>query len=107
MTPKGLDVVDPTPADTPEGDVAYTRDIALPGIDDGDYTVTVTIAGDSRSIDIEVINDQTAPVLSEAAATPVGATEAVNGGQVALSVKVETNESGIEISSVEADVAAP
>ena len=106
VTPKGLDVVDPTPADAPEGDVAYTRDITLPGIDDGDYTVTVTIAGDSLSIDVEVINDQDPPVLSEAAATPVGATEAANGGQVALSVKVVTNKSGIEIKSVEADVAA-
>ena len=106
VTPKGLDVVDPTPEGTPEGDVAYTRDITLPGLDDGLYTVTVYIADDELPIVIEVIDDQDPPMLSEAAATPVGATEAANGGQVALSVKVATNASGVAVSKVEADVSA-
>ena len=101
VTPKGLDVITPTPEGTPEGDVAYTRDITLPGLKDGYYTVTVTINGEDLPIDIEVIDDQDPPTLSDASAWP---DVVANGGQAALRVTVTPNESNVEIASVTADV---
>ena len=101
---KSLDVVPAVP-DAPESDdVNYTRDIDLGGLDDGDYTITVNIAGEPLSIGITVLNNQEPPVLSDATATPVGGATAINEGQVALSVKVTPNASDIPIQSVEADV---
>ena len=38
-----------------EGSVAYTRDFELPGLDEGSYTVEVTIAGEMQEINIEVV----------------------------------------------------
>ena len=38
-----------------EGSVAYTRDFELPGLDEGSYTVEVTIAGEMAEINIEVV----------------------------------------------------
>ena len=38
-----------------EGSVAYTRDFDLPGLDEGIYTIEVTIAGEIAEIDIEVV----------------------------------------------------
>ena len=73
-----------------EGNVAYSRDITLPSLEDGDYTVTVTIAGESASIVFKVLNDQTAPTLSDASAWP---DVVANGGDVALRVKVAMNAS--------------
>ena len=103
---KSLDAV-PAAPDAPEtDDVDYTRDIDLGGLEDGDYTVMVNIAGESASIPIEVLNDQDPPALSDASATPVGGSTAINGGQVALSVMVTPNASMIAIASVEADVSA-
>ncbi len=87
-----------------EGNVAYSRDIALPSLDDGKYTVTVTIAGESASIGFEVLDDQTAPTLAEASARPVQSDYAVNGKEVVFSVNVALNTSGIGIASVTADV---
>ena len=84
-----------------EGNVAYSRDITLPSLADGDYTVTVTIAGESASIMFTVLNDQTAPTLSSATAWP---DVVANGDDVALRVKVAMNESMVAIESVTADV---
>ncbi len=86
-----------------EGNVAYSRDITLPSLADGDYTVTVTIAGESASIMVEVLNDQTAPILSSATAWP---DVVANGDDVALRVKVTMNESMVAIDSVTVDVSA-
>ena len=95
-----LDIV-PTAPDAPEtDDVSYSRDIDLGGLDDGDYMVTVNIGDDSLSAAIEVVNDRTAPVLSEQSAWPG---EVANGDQVALRVVVT---SANEITSVTADVSA-
>ena len=54
VSTKSLDE-DPDAADVSEGSVAYTRDIELTDLADGDYTVIVTIAGESSEIDIEVV----------------------------------------------------
>ena len=89
-----------------EGNVAYSRDIVLPSLEDGSYTVTVTIGSSKASIEFEVLNDQTAPMLSEARARPVQAAYAVNGKEVVLSVNVARNTSDIAIDSVTADVSA-
>ena len=57
---KSLDIV-PTAPDVPEtDDVSYTRDVALGGLEDGNYTITVNIGDDSLSVGIEVVNDRTA-----------------------------------------------
>ena len=102
------DAVDP---EAPEGDYMYTRKGGIPldsGPDgtllDGDYKITVTIAGEDKFTVLTVLNNQEPPVLSDATATPVGGATAINEGQVALSVKVTPNASMIPIISVEADV---
>ena len=99
---KSLDE-DPDATDVPEGDVAYTRDVDLGGLDDGDYTVKVTIGDDSATTLIKVLNNLDPPALSRASATPVGAETVSDGGDVALSVTVTANAT-IPIMSVEADV---
>ena len=97
---KSLDpVVEPE-----EGDVTYSRTITLPAdLADGTYTVTVDIQGLMDTMDIEVLNDQSAPTLSEASAWP---SVVADGGQAALRVSVAPNESMVEITSVTADVSA-
>ena len=103
VSTKGLDD-DPDAENVPEGDAAYSRDIDLGeanegmGLEDGMYTVTVSIAGESKSIQIEVVNDRTLPVLSEASALPA---VVADGDQVVLRVVVT---SANDISSVTADV---
>ena len=105
VSTKGLDD-DPDAENVPEGDAAYSRDIDLGeanegmGLEDGMYTVTVSIAGESASIQIEVVNDRTLPVLSEASALPA---VVADGDQVVLRVVVT---SANDISSVTADVSA-
>ena len=89
-----------------DGNVAYSRKIELPSLEDGEYTVTVTIGSDTKSKGFEVLNDQTAPILSEARARPVQAAYAVNGKEVVLSVNVARNTSDIGIGPVTADVSA-
>ena len=103
VSTKGLDD-DPDAENVPEGDAAYSRDIDLGeanegmGLEDGMYTVTVSIAGESKAIQIEVVNDRTLPVLSEASALPA---VVADGDQVVLRVVVT---SANDISSVTADV---
>ena len=98
---KSLDIV-PTAPDAPEtDDVSYTRDVALGGLDDGDYMVTVNIGDDQLSAVIEVVNDQTPPTLSNAEASKA---VVVNGDHFTLSVDVAMNESMTAIASVMADV---
>ena len=98
---KSLDIV-PTAPDAPEtDDVSYTRDVALGGLDDGDYMVTVNIGDDHLSAVIEVVNDQTPPTLSNAEASKA---VVVNGDHFTLSVDVAMNESMTAIASVMADV---
>ena len=105
VSTKGLDD-NPDAENVPEGDAAYWRDIDLGkanegmGLEDGMYTVTVSIAGEEASVEIEVVNDRTLPVLSEASALPA---VVANGGQVVLRVVVA---SANDISSVTADVSA-
>ena len=103
VSTKSLDEV-PAAPDAPEDDVAYTRDIDLGGLVDGDYTVTVNIGDDSLSIEIAVLNNQEAPTLSDASATPVGGAAAIDEGEVVLSVTVTPNASMVPIALVEADV---
>ena len=63
VSTKGLDD-DSNAENVPEGDSAYLRKIDLgeanegAGLEDGMYTVTVSIAGESASVPIEVVNDQ-------------------------------------------------
>ncbi len=98
-TTKALDPVGDADAD---GNQAYTRTVSLPAeLADGTYTVTVSIQGLMGTMDIEVLNDQSAPTLSEASAWP---SVVANGGQAALRVSVTPNESMIEVASVTADV---
>lgn len=104
---KALDPV-ANPDLDPEGeDQSYSRSVTVPADTmDGTYTVTVTIAGLSDTMDIRVLNDQEPPTLSEASAWP---TVVANGGQVALRVAVTLNESMIPIAEengVTADVSA-
>ena len=89
-----------------DGDQEYSRSITLPAVlAGGTYTVSVSIQGDTNnSLKVEVVNDQTPPTLTAAAATPVGAATAKNGNQVALSVTVAMNTSAVEIASVTAGV---
>ena len=70
------------------------------GLEDGMYTVTVSIAGESASVPIEVVNDRTLPMLSEASAKP---DEVADGDQVVLRVVVASSN---DITSVTADVSA-
>ena len=98
-TTKALDPVGDADAD---GNQAYTRTVSLPAeLADGTYTVTVSIQGLVDRMNIEVLNDQSAPTLSEESAWP---SVVANGGQAALRVSVAQNESMIEIASVTADV---
>ena len=99
--------LDPVGDVDPDGDQEYSRSIELPAsLADGMYTLSVEIEGDtSKSLSVRVLNDQTAPTLSNASALPVQATYAMNGNQVVLSVTVTLNESMIPIASVVADTA--
>ena len=99
-TKKALDPIGDPDAD---GDQEYSRSVTLPAtLVDGMYTLSVEIQGATdNSLTIEVLNDQSAPTLSEASAWP---DTVANGGQVALRVTVAPNESMIEIASVTADV---
>ena len=84
-----------------DGDVTYSRTITLPAdLADGTYTVTVDIQGLMDSMDIEVLNNQAPPTLSEASAWP---DEVANGDQVAVRVVVESSN---DITSATADVSA-
>ena len=96
---KSLDpVVEPE-----EGDVTYSRTITLPAdLADGTYTVTVDIQGLSDSMDIEVLNDQTPPALSNASVTTSGAF--MNGAVVTVTATATSDIEG-DI-SVMADVSA-
>ena len=80
---------------------AYSRDVVLGGLDDGDYMVSVNIGDDQLSVVIEVVNDQTPPTLSNAEASKA---VVVNGDHFTLSVDVAMNESMTAIASVMADV---
>ena len=98
---KGLDPV----GDPADGSQSYTRTITLPAdIPEGDHSVTLTIASRSDTVTFEVINDQTPPMLSAPSASPVAGDTAADGGQVLLSVVVTPNDSGVDITSVTADV---
>ena len=99
VSTKSLDE-DPDAVDVSVGDVAYSRDVDLGGLADGDYTVTVNIGDDQLSVAIEVVNDTTAPMLSEASAKP---DVVADGDQVVLRVVVA---SANDITSVTADVSA-
>ena len=105
VSTKGLDD-DSNAENVPEGDTAYLRKIDLGeanegmGLEDGMYTVTVSIAGEEASVQIEVVNDRTLPVLSEASAKP---DVVADGDQVVLRVVVA---SANDITSVTADVSA-
>ena len=95
---KSLDpVVEPE-----EGDVTYSRTIKLPDdLADGTYTVTVDIQGLIGTMDIEVLNDQTPPTLSNAEGSK---TVVEDGDTFTLSVDVAMNESMVAIDSVTADL---
>ena len=96
--------LDPVGDADEDGNQAYSRTVTLPAdLADGTYTVTVDIQGLTRDEDIEVLNDQSAPTLSEASAWP---SVVADGGQAALRVSVAPNESMVEITSVTADVSA-
>ena len=92
--------LDPIGDPDDDGDQEYSRSITLPAtLPDGMYTISVQIQGDTNnSLMVEVLNDQTAPMLSDASALPM---TVMNGGVLTLSVKAS---SGNEIASVTADV---
>ena len=95
----GLHGLDEEPDD--EGNIDYTRDIDLPdSLVDGIYTVTVTIADTTATMDIEIVNDQSPPMLSNTNVLPdVVAADSV----ITLSVNVTSNVPNAEL-SVTADV---
>ena len=99
-TKKALDPVGEPDAD---GDQEYERSITLPAmLDDGMYTVSVEIQGDvNNELQIEVVNDQTPPTVSNADASE---DVVVNGDSFTLSASVAMNESMVEIASVMADL---
>ena len=75
-----------------DGDVTYSRTITLPAdLADGTYTVTVDIQGLMDSMDIEVLNNQAPPTLSDATARPM---TVVNGDIVTLVVKATSTIAG-------------
>ena len=95
--------LDPVGDVDPDGDQEYSRSLALPAVlADGMYTVSVEIQGDvNNSLQIEVVNDQTPPTISDADASE---TVVVNGDTLTLSVDVAMNESMVAIESVIADL---
>jgi hypothetical protein len=97
---KALDPVGEPDAD---GDQVYARSVELPDVvADGMYTVSVEIQGDvNNSLMIEVVNDQTPPVVSNANASEA---VVVNGDTLTISADVAMNESMVEITSVVADL---
>ena len=96
---KGLTGLDEEPDE--EGNVDYTRDIDLPAdLADGIYTVTVTIAGETAKMEIEVINDQSPPALSNQKVLP---DTVASGSVMGLSIDVSSNVPNPEL-SVMADV---
>ena len=75
-----------------DGDVTYSRTITLPAdLADGTYTVTVDIQGLMDSMDIEVLNNQAPPTLSDATARPM---TVVNGDIVTLVVTATSTIAG-------------
>ena len=98
--------LDPVGDPDDDGDQEYERSVTLPEtlIDRAMYTLSVEIQGATdNSLIIQVLNDQSAPTLSDASALPVQASYAMNGSQVVLSVTVEMNDSDIPIAKVVAD----
>ncbi len=97
---KALDPVGEPDAD---GDQVYSRSVELPAVvADGMYTVSVEIQGDvNNSLQIEVVNDQTPPSVSNA---DVSEAVVVNGDSFTLSAVVAMNESMVAIESVTADL---
>ena len=96
----GLDPIGEPDAD---GDQMYGESVDLPDVvADGMYTVSVEIQGDvNNSLQIQVVNDQTPPGVSNAAASE---DVVVGGDTLTLSADVAMNESMIEIASVMADL---
>ena len=75
-----------------DGDVDYSRTITLPAdLADGTYTVSVDIQDLMDSMDIEVLNNQAPPTLSDATARPM---TVVNGDIVTLVVKATSTIAG-------------
>ena len=75
-----------------DGDVDYSRTITLPAdLADGTYTVSVDIQDLMDSMDIEVLNNQAPPMLSDATARPM---TVVNGDIVTLVVKATSTIAG-------------
>ena len=98
---KGLTGLDEEPDE--EGNVDYTRDIDLPAdLADGIYTVTVTIAGETAKMEIEVINDQSPPMLSSPNVLP---DTVASGSVITLTIEASSNVPNPEL-SVTADVSA-
>ena len=99
-TKKALDPVDDPDAD---GDQEYQRSITLPAtLADGMYTVSVEIQGDvNNELQIEVVNDQTPPSVSNAASSM---DVVAAGDTITLSADVAMNESMVDIDSVMADL---
>ena len=96
---KGLTGLDEEPDE--EGNVDYTREFDLPVVlADGIYTVTVTIAGETAAMAIEIINDQSAPALSNQKVLP---DTVASGSVLTLSIDVSSNVPNPEL-SVMADV---
>ena len=96
-----LDLIGEPDAD---GDQQYERTITLPDpLADGSYTVRVTINDDYKEIPITVLNDQSAPTLSDANVLP---TTVVNGALLTLTVKATASSASNPVESVTADVSA-
>ena len=96
---KGLTGLDEEPDE--EGNVDYTRGIDLPAdLTDGMYTVTVSIAGETAAMAIEIINDQSAPALSNQKVLP---DTVASDSVLTLSIDVTSNVPNPEL-SVMADV---
>ena len=96
---EGLKGLDEDPDE--EGNVAYTRDVDLPAdLTDGMYTVTVSIAGETATMDIEVINDQSPPMLANPKLLP---DTVASGSVITLTIEATSNVPNAEL-SVTADV---
>ena len=84
--------------------MTYSRTITLPAdLADGTYTVTVDIQGLIDTMDIEVVNDQAPPTLSDANVLP---RTVANGALLTLTVKATASSAINPVESVTADVSA-